>query len=86
MWGTTKRKAASRKGAKTVHASLRWPRSAKPGGETLVTVLPVTHRPPDIAAQAVEIPRAVKQQLGLDDDRSRVVVTEGDQFVWPRYD
>jgi hypothetical protein len=34
-------------------------------GETLVTVLPVTHRPP---AAAVEIPHAVKQHLGLDDD------------------
>ena len=29
-------------------------------GETLVTVLPVTHRPPDDAAAAVEIPLAVK--------------------------
>ena len=27
-------------------------------GETLVTVLPVTHRPPDNAAAAAEIPRA----------------------------
>jgi hypothetical protein len=58
----------------------------QPGGETLVTVLPITHRPPDIAAEAVEIPRAVKQQLGLDDDRSWVVVSEGDQFIWPGYD
>jgi hypothetical protein len=55
-------------------------------GETLVTVLPVTHRPPEDAAAAVEIPRAVKQHLGLDDDRSWVVVSEGDQFVWPGYD
>jgi hypothetical protein len=55
-------------------------------GETLVTVLPVTHRPPDDAAAAVEIPRAVKKHLGLDDERSWVVVTEGDQFVWPGYD
>jgi antitoxin component of MazEF toxin-antitoxin module len=55
-------------------------------GETLVTVLPVTHRPPGDAMAAVEIPRAVKQHLGLDDDRSWVVVTEGDQFVWPGYD
>jgi hypothetical protein len=55
-------------------------------GETLVTVLPVTHRPPEDAAAAVEIPRAVKQQLGLDEDRSWVVVSEGDQFVWPGYD
>jgi hypothetical protein len=55
-------------------------------GETLVTVLPVTHRQPDDAAAAVEIPRAVKKHLGLDDRRSWVVVTEGDQFVWPGYD
>jgi hypothetical protein len=55
-------------------------------GETLVTVLPVTHTPPEHAAAAVEIPRAVKQQLGLDEDRSWVVVSEGDQFVWPGYD
>jgi len=55
-------------------------------GETLVTVLPVTHRPPKDVAAAVEIPRAVKRHLGLDDERSWVVVTEGDQFVWPGYD
>ena len=55
-------------------------------GETLVTVLPVTHRAPEDATAAVEIPHAVKQRLGLDDDRSWVVVSEGDQFVWPGYD
>ena len=35
-------------------------------GETLVTVLPVTHRPPEDTAVAVEIPGAVKPLLGLD--------------------
>jgi hypothetical protein len=55
-------------------------------GETLVTVLPVTHRSPDNAAAAVEIPRAVKKHLRLDDERSWVIVSEGDQFVWPGYD
>jgi hypothetical protein len=55
-------------------------------GETLVTVLPVTHRAPDDAAAAVEIPHAVKKHLGLDDARSWVIVSEGDQFVWPGYD
>jgi hypothetical protein len=55
-------------------------------GETLVTVLPVTHRRPTDPAAAVEIPGAVKRHLGLDDDRSWVVVSEGDQFVWPGYD
>jgi hypothetical protein len=55
-------------------------------GETLVTVLPVTHRAPDDAAAAVEIPSAVKKHLGLDHERSWIVVSEGDQFVWPGYD
>ena len=55
-------------------------------GETLVTVLPVTHTPPQVAAAAVEIPHAVKRHLGLDDQRSWVIVSEGDQFVWPGYD
>ena len=55
-------------------------------GETWVTVLPVTHSPPRDMAATVEIPPAVKRQLGLDEARSWVVVSEGDQFVWPGYD
>ena len=55
-------------------------------GETLVTVLSVTHRPPADATAALEIPVAVKRHLGLDDARSWVIVSEGDQFVWPEYD
>ncbi|MDR3518689.1 MAG: type II toxin-antitoxin system PemK/MazF family toxin [Azospirillaceae bacterium] len=54
--------------------------------ETLVTVLPITHNPPGNASAAVEIPLSVKRLLGLDDARSWVVVSEGDQFVWPGYD
>lgn len=58
----------------------------QPDGETLVTALRITHRQPDGAAAAVEIPQAVKRHLGLDDARSWVIVSEGDQFVWPGYD
>ncbi len=55
-------------------------------GETVVTVLPVTHRAPSNSGAAVEIPHAVKKHLGLDEARSWVVVSEGDQFIWPGYD
>jgi hypothetical protein len=55
-------------------------------GETLVTVLPVTHKAPDVTAAALEIPPGVKRHLGLDFQRSWIVVSEGDQFVWPGYD
>lgn len=50
-------------------------------GETFVTVLPVTHRPPADAAAGIEIPQAVKRHLGLDEDRSWVILSEGDQFI-----
>jgi hypothetical protein len=53
---------------------------------TIVTVLPITHTPPIDAASAVEIPPAVKRHLGLDDERSWIVVAEGNEFDWPGYD
>ena len=31
----------------------------------------------------MEIPAAVKRRLRLDDDRSWVVVTEANRFIWP---
>jgi PemK-like, MazF-like toxin of type II toxin-antitoxin system len=40
----------------------------------VVTVLPITHRQPVDPADAVEIPAAVKRHIGLDDNRSWVVV------------
>lgn len=55
-------------------------------GATLVTVLPITHSPPTDPASAVEIPLPVKRHLGLDDDRSWIVVGEGNEFLWPGYD
>lgn len=53
---------------------------------TVVTVVPVTHRPPDDSGAALEIPQAVKKHLGLDAERSWVVINEGNRFVWPGYD
>jgi PemK-like, MazF-like toxin of type II toxin-antitoxin system len=53
---------------------------------TIVVVLPITHTPPDDPASAVEIPVAVKRHLGLDDERSWIVVAEGNEFEWPGYD
>jgi hypothetical protein len=55
-------------------------------GATVVTVLPITHRMPDEPAAAVEIPPAVKRLFGLDLDRSWIIVSEGNEFVWPGYD
>ncbi|HMR32973.1 MAG TPA: hypothetical protein PKA13_11260 [Geminicoccaceae bacterium] len=50
-------------------------------GRTRVYVLPITHSPP--ADEATEIPIAVKRHLGLDAERSWIVLTEANSFLWP---
>lgn len=52
-------------------------------GETRVYVLPVTHSPPTTDLDAVELPAPVKRRLGLDGERSWVVLTEANVFTWP---
>jgi hypothetical protein len=52
-------------------------------GHEVVTVVPVTHTPPDDPLDAVEIPAALKIHLGLDDLPSWIVVTETNDFLWP---
>ncbi len=50
---------------------------------TIVTVAPVTHRPPADPETAVELPAETKRRLGLDDERSWAVVSEVNRFHWP---
>lgn len=52
-------------------------------GETVVTVVPVTHVPPAQPDEAMEIPAPTKERLGLDDQRSWIVLSEINRFVWP---
>jgi len=52
-------------------------------GTPTVRVLPITHTPPGKAEDAIEILPATKRRLGLDDDRSWIVLTESNRFVWP---
>lgn len=62
--------------------------SVAPGLETgrRVAVLPITHTPPALAEESLEIPRAVAAHLGLDDGRSWIRLTEVNEFEWPGYD
>lgn len=48
-----------------------------------VYALPITHSAPAAGEEAVEIPAVVKARLGLDGERSWVVVSEANVFVWP---
>jgi hypothetical protein len=50
---------------------------------THVLVVPVTHSPPGNLAEALELPAPIKQHLGLDADRSWVVLSESNLFEWP---
>jgi hypothetical protein len=52
-------------------------------GETQVLVVPVTHSPPGNSAAALEVPTVIKQHLGLDAERSWVVLSESNLFDWP---
>lgn len=51
--------------------------------DTVVMVAPITHSPPRMSGTAVELPDATKRRLGLDDQRSWVVVSEVNRFIWP---
>ncbi|MDI3470888.1 MAG: hypothetical protein OJF62_002951 [Pseudolabrys sp.] len=48
--------------------------------------MPITHSPPRDPALAIEIPLRVKQHLGLDDQRSWVILDELNEFIWPGLD
>jgi hypothetical protein len=50
---------------------------------THVLVVPVTHTPPANPAEALELPAAIKQHLGLDTERSWIVLNESNLFEWP---
>jgi hypothetical protein len=52
-------------------------------GERVVTVLPISHTPQADPMLAVEIPAAVKRRLKLDDERSWIVLSEANRFIWP---
>lgn len=53
------------------------------GGQPRVVVLPVTHSPPRPPDEGIELPPATKRRLGLDEERSWVVTSEANSFLWP---
>lgn len=49
-------------------------------------VLPITHSLPQNPKDALEIPGQVKAHLGLDGNRSWIVLNEINDFTWPGFD
>lgn len=52
-------------------------------GHLRVIALPITHSPPQPPDDGVELPQLTKKRLGLDSERSWVIVSEGNAFIWP---
>lgn len=63
--------------------AVRQEEGRRQGGESIVTVAPITHTPPRNVQDAIELPAATKRRLGLDDERSWIVATELNRFLWP---
>lgn len=59
---------------------------AAPDKPKQVAVVPITHLPPADPVVAIEIPLPVKRHLGLDSERSWVILDEFNVFAWPGYD
>jgi hypothetical protein len=56
---------------------------AAEGERPRVIVLPISHASPHRPEDAVELPLVTKERLGLDGERSWVVVSEANEFRWP---
>lgn len=84
LWGH-EAKAGHEEGSKDRSCAVLLTIVAKDGRE-IVTVLPVTHTPPSDPRLAVEIPAGTKARLGLDDDRSWIILNEANRFDWPSPD
>jgi PemK-like, MazF-like toxin of type II toxin-antitoxin system len=52
-------------------------------GERVLLVMPITHSPPTANDLAVELPSMTKRRIGLDDQRSWIVTSEYNRFIWP---
>jgi len=51
-----------------------------------VHVVPLTTKAPTRDQLAIEVPEAVRRDLGLSGNRSWIIITEWNRFAWPGYD
>lgn len=55
-------------------------------GLSQLFVVPLTTSPPRPGEPAIEVPEAVRRQLGLAAMRSWIVLSEWNRFTWPGFD
>ena len=56
---------------------------ADEAGNVLVSVMPITHTPPEKGVPAIELKSALKAHLGLDEKRQWLKTHEINRFTWP---
>lgn len=56
---------------------------ARAGSAILVRLAPITHLMPRDPARAIELPAETKTRLGLDGERSWIVLDHANEFIWP---
>lgn len=52
-------------------------------GRVRIHVVPITHNQPTKTQTAIELPKTVKRDLGLDDEPSWIILSEMNRFTWP---
>ena len=52
-------------------------------GNVQILVAPITHSEPRRSQTGIEIPNVVKRDLGLDTERSWIILNEMNRFIWP---
>jgi hypothetical protein len=81
LW-TTEARAGREEGAKDRPCAIVLAIAAAQNRKRVI-VLPITHTAPHPPDEGIELPQAVKTRLGLDHERSWVMVSEGNDFIWP---
>lgn len=84
LW-TSEGKAGSQEGRKDRPCAIIVARYNE-DGKMRLRVVPITHSTPVNPEYAIEIPAVTKKRLGLDSDRSWIVLNEVNDFTWPGFD
>ena len=85
LWSNEHAEGAT-EGAKDRPCAIVVAARADASGDLQTIVAPITHRPPDDPATAIEIPTPTSRNLGLDGGRHWLRLDELNRFAWPGFD
>jgi len=73
-------------GSKTRPCAIVVAQVLEEGKAPRAVVAPITHSPPANPDLALELPAAVRRHLGLDEERSWIILDDFNVFAWPGFD